>query len=262
MSTEIVYSMIIVLLSIGLIQEYLENLILFLRFPTILNYKLDTGIITSKLAKLFQFFFNSPGIWMLVIGQLILSILFLFGGIFQSFGFWVPALILLLDFASFFRLRYLPFSFKPLQRILLIAVCIHLLYQDNSISQLCVFVMAFFLCLSYVSSGYQKLVTSEWQTGKVIEDLWKENNWSFGLSKTFLKWLGYSVIFFELTFPVALVHDSLLYIYLIWGILFHGFLYIKLNYNFFFWTFVSAYPALVFTSEFVQTKLQELISLN
>lgn len=238
-----------ILLSIGLIQEYLENLIVFKKFPAVLNHSLDSTVINSKRASVFKLFYSTPLIWVLVILQLCLSVIFLLTNVFYQVFYLVPLGILLLDILTFFRLRYLPSSYKPLQRIFLLAIVVHYYFEQEEISQLSILVIAAFLSLAYVAAGYQKLISIEWKAGKIMRELFNETKLDFLKNVKFLKCMGYLVILFEISFPFAFYNFISLSVYLIAGVGFHVFLYIKYHYSFFFWTFISGYFAVIYLVE-------------
>lgn len=234
------------ILSIGLIQEYLENLALFIKHPAILNHSLDNRIIHSKRASFFKTFYNSSFIWVLVVLQLFLSIALLVTNLFHQVNFLIPLCILVIDTLTFFRLRYLPSSYKPLQRIFILALVIHYYFEQEAFSQLSILVIAAFLSLAYVAAGYQKLISQEWKNGFVMSKMFDENKSSILKNSNFLKWMGYGVILFEISFPLAFSYSFLLSAYLVIGFCFHAFLYIKYHYSFFFWTFISGYFAVIY----------------
>jgi len=224
----------------------LENLLLFIKFPAILNYSLDSTVIHSKRASFFKTFYNPPFIWVLVVLQLCLSVALLITSLFHQVYFLIPLSILVIDALTFFRLRYLPSSYKPLQRIFVLALVIHYYFEQEALSQLSILVIAAFLSLAYVAAGFQKLISKEWWAGEVMSELFMETKLAPLNKSNLLNLMGYMVIFFEISFPLAFYNSVFLSAYLIIGFCFHAFLYFKYHYSFFFWTFISGYFAVIY----------------
>jgi uncharacterized membrane protein YphA (DoxX/SURF4 family) len=146
-----------------------------------------------------------------------------------------------------------------MQRVLLLGLCFHFGFNNDTISELCIFAVTIFLCWSYLAAGIQKLKSEEWHSGKLMADLWKtsfKEHKPLQLKPSTFKCLGFGVILFELSFPLALSGQPLLYFYLLLGFFFHLYLYVKLHYSFFFWTFVGSYPAVYFCTENLNSIIQ------
>ena len=259
MSIETSFLLITGFLMFGLFQSSIENLVLFIKFPAIINYRLDKGIVKSPLAKKLSFIFNYPGILVLSIFKLILIICILISLIMVKVHFLMPLGLLCIDIIGFFRWKFLPSSDVPMQRVILIALIIHYYFCSPEISSITLFAISAFLCLAYFTAGYKKLKTSNWTDGNFISSFDFKCFLPFSNRKVLLKWAAKSVIFFECSFFIALANTKLTVIYIIAGFLFHFYLYVKHQLSFFFWTFVAAYPAYYYTAEKVTFIIKNIL---
>jgi hypothetical protein len=109
---------------------------------------------------------------------------------------------------------------------------------------------------SYVMAGWAKAKNREWWTGEsLIGFLQMSPLQPWVWQKSFLNpqgalILSRATLFFELSFPLALLHSKLTFIYIMAGVVFHFFNFIFFGLNRFFWIWISSYPALIwFTSK-------------
>ena len=112
------------------------------------------------------------------------------------------------------------------------------------------------LVLSYVISGWVKVVNPEWRQGRALCDVFRFSAYpvSEGLramaDRPRLLFIGgWSVILFELAFPLALWRPETLWLALAIAAAFHFSNACFFGLNRFFWTWIAAYPALLWLQE-------------
>jgi hypothetical protein len=112
--------------------------------------------------------------------------------------------------------------------------------------------LAFQLILSYFISGRVKIVNPDWRSGRALRDVFMFSAYPVSedlrkmAGKPRLLWLlSWGVILFELAFPLAMLHQSLLILALIAAACFHFSNACFFGLNRFFWTWLAAYPSLL-----------------
>ncbi|NBG66169.1 hypothetical protein [Acidiluteibacter ferrifornacis] len=255
MNIDNTFIFITLLVGIGAIQSALENLLLFIKLPNIANYPLNQGILKSKLANGFRYFYNSPGVWILLILRLLLGFLVLLQCYYKEVHFIPILFLLIIDQIAFPRWKFFPVSESPLQRVLLIGIMFHSLFPTEQVSIIILTAISLFLCLAYFASGYKKSESKSWRNGARMINFAEESSFPFKGKHEFWKYFGFLVILFECSFFLGLAFKQLAIVFMIIGFLFHAFLYVRYNYSFFFWTFIACYPAVYFVS----VQINELI---
>ena len=108
------------------------------------------------------------------------------------------------------------------------------------------------LTLSYVQSGWVKLVNADWRKGQARVDVFlftaypvSEHSRRWAQRPNLLKWIARSVIALEILFPLFLLHPILFYSGLALAAAFHLSNAIFLGLNRFFWIWLCAYPAAI-----------------
>ncbi|MGH1358617.1 MAG: HTTM domain-containing protein [Burkholderiaceae bacterium] len=108
------------------------------------------------------------------------------------------------------------------------------------------------LVLSYLISGLVKLVNPDWRSGRALNDVfvfsaypWSENLRRLADRPRLLCLAGWAVMLFEILFPLAMLNQRLLLLALLVGGLFHLANACLFGLNRFFWTWLAAYPALI-----------------
>lgn len=116
--------------------------------------------------------------------------------------------------------------------------------------------LAIQLILSYFISGWVKIVNPEWRSGLALRDVFQFSaypvseslrNWQY--SPQLLLIVSWAVIIFELIFPLALLSQTTLIIALVIAAMFHFSNACFFGLNRFFWTWISAYPSLLWFQE-------------
>lgn len=108
------------------------------------------------------------------------------------------------------------------------------------------------LTLSYFISGRVKLVNPEWRSGQALSDVFAfsaypvaENLRELAHRTGMLRAMSWSVIGFEVLFPVTLLSAPSLYLALIIASLFHMANACLFGLNRFLWIWIAAYPSLI-----------------
>lgn len=254
MNLEQAYHLSLIIVLCGVFQASLENLILVIRQPILLNFEFSTPKLFSKRLSFLYFFSNSPGIWILIVVKTILVLFLLISTLLSEFYPILTLGIILIDFLGIIRMKILPMSDYPLQRAIIVASSIHYFFSDPNLSLLGLIFVFTQLCLAYISSGVHKVNSSAWRNGFAMKKFLVryfpiEDTNVQGFSKHALKHIGWLVILFELLFPISIFHPNLLFIFIGFGFMFHTFLWVGCAINFFFWTFIATYPIVYFLSQ-------------
>lgn len=108
------------------------------------------------------------------------------------------------------------------------------------------------LTLSYFVSGWVKITNKEWRTGRALSDVFafsaypvSEQLRQFSNQPKLMAIMSWSVMGFELLFPLALLNQTALIIALTIAALFHLANAFLFGLNRFFWIWLVAYPSLI-----------------
>lgn len=108
------------------------------------------------------------------------------------------------------------------------------------------------LVLSYVISGWVKVVNPDWRSGRALRDVFQfsaypvsENLRRLADRPRVLRSMSWAVILFELTFPLTLLSRETLIAGLVAAALFHLANACLFGLNRFFWTWLAVYPAIL-----------------
>ena len=112
------------------------------------------------------------------------------------------------------------------------------------------------LMLSYFIAGWVKLRNPEWRTGRALRDVFQFS--AYPVAEDLRRWadrprvlliMSWTVIVFELAFPLTLVSRTTLFAGLAVAAAFHLANACLFGLNRFFWTWLAAYPAIVWLQE-------------
>ena len=112
--------------------------------------------------------------------------------------------------------------------------------------------LAIQLMLSYFQSGWVKIINADWRNGRALQLVFAMS--AYPVSQRMRTWaakpqlllvMSWSVMVFELLFPLALLNQSLLVIVLCIAALFHLANACLFGLNRFFWIWPAAYPVLL-----------------
>src|SRR3989304_7505661 len=154
--------------------------------------------------------------------------------------------------------------------IIFVAISISLVSGSKLATKACLFFIAGQACLSYFATGVAKAISQRWRKGKALIDIMSTSLWgNQNIAKMLVtrKWLAllitYSVITFELMFPLVLVvPPRIALLFLSVGALFHLANAFAMGLNCFLWAFVATYPAVLYTSGSISQYLSLHISSN
>ncbi len=147
---------------------------------------------------------------------------------------------------------------------ILVTLCLWLAYLGPSRfwEELALSYLAFQLCMSYFQSGWVKLVHPEWRSGKALREVFaftaypvSEAVRGFADKPVVLLRASWVVIIGELLFPLALIHSAALAIALLITLAFHCANGILFGLNRFVWSWLAAYPIILW----FQQRLVELL---
>ena len=103
-----------------------------------------------------------------------------------------------------------------------------------------------------------KVKEQKWRMGTAVYGFVSSPNYKtpkFLIEKSkdlaFAKYMAWSVILFELTFPLVLTLPSLTTLYLAAGVVFHLVNFITFGLNRFFWVWCASYPAIYYCSKLI-----------
>ena len=111
---------------------------------------------------------------------------------------------------------------------------------------------------SYFLAGLYKVKEQKWRLGTAVYGFVSSPNYKtpkFLVDKSrdprVAKILAWSVIVFELSFPLVLTHSYLTTLFLAAGVLFHLANFITFGLNRFFWVWCASYPAIYYCSKII-----------
>jgi hypothetical protein len=176
------------------------------------------------------FFLLSPWVWVtLFVFRLIICIRFrgTFNGGSDMMVLVVLTGLIIISFAPTIRLLNLGFIY----------VTVHVLY-------------------SYVRAGLAKISQREWRNGTAIAEFLNRSlfedvqNLSVKMSPHlyFVRGLAFLAIIFELTVPLALLGSQYTVVFATLAILFHFINFFLFGLNRFFWAWIAAWPAILYTT--------------
>lgn len=106
------------------------------------------------------------------------------------------------------------------------------------------------LLASYLCAGFGKLRTREWWTGQALQAYLSRPCYDLGktlvagIPEFAFRFLGISVLLFELGAPAVLISRSALCVWVVAGVIFHLSNIVLFGLHRFFWTWIAAYPLL------------------
>lgn len=164
-------------------------------------------------------------------------------------GLWLTSLVLLHRFGG-------PYNGGADKMTMLITTCLGAAHLFPGWAELAMAYLAVQLVLSYFVSGYVKLVNPEWRSGQALVDVFRFSaypvseqlrGWS---DRPKLLWLmSWSVIGFEVIFPLTILHPVSLLAGMVVAGTFHLANAFLFGLNRFFWIWLCAYPSLIWFQE-------------
>ncbi len=190
--------------------------------------------------------------------RLLLSFLLLIGfqPVFVEAGLLIIACVLLYRFQG-------PYNGGSDCMSILVLLCLFLSHIAPTPfwQQLALGYLAFQLIFSYFQSGYIKIINADWRSGQALTDVFAIT--AYPVSEHARKWarspqlmlvMSWSVMVFELLFPLSLWNHYALIVALVIAAMFHLTNACLFGLNRFFWIWPAAYPIILwFQSRIVDT---------
>jgi len=189
--------------------------------------------------------------------RIILSVLL----IFDFYSSWVIALLFLLALVILHRFQG-PYNGGADRMGLLVLVCLCLAYFAPTLywQEIAFGYLALQLVLSYLISGWVKIVNPDWRSGRALRDVFQFSTYpvsdslrDFADSPRLLFVMSWSVMLFELLFPLSLFFTESLVVALVIATCFHFTNACIFGLNRFFWIWIAAYPSILWLQQRVFT---------
>lgn len=142
--------------------------------------------------------------------------------------------------------------------VVLTGVLISLLSTNESGQKLGLIYIAIHGFYSYFKAGLVKVVHPDWRQGRAISVFLKRS--LFTENQRVADWLdrhhditfvmSWVVLTFELSIFLTLIFPNLMLFYFLAAIVFHFMIYLSFGLNRFFWSWLSAWPSMIFVSQF------------
>lgn len=166
---------------------------------------------------------------------------------------WVEGMMLLVSLAILYRFDG-PYNGGSDRMSLLLLFCLLLshLAPTPYWQEIALGYLAVQLLLSYAVAGVVKLANPDWRSGQAMKDVFELS--VYPVSDSFRSWansprlllvLSWTTLLFEALFPLAMTDARLLQAALLVAALFHLVNGCIFGLNRFFWTWIAAYPCLI-----------------
>jgi hypothetical protein len=165
----------------------------------------------------------------------------------------IEALLVLLGIATLYRFQG-PYNGGSDRMSLLLLFCLLAarLAPTRQWQEIALGYLAVQILLSYAISGWVKLTNPDWRTGQALQDIFQfsvypvsERLRSLAMAPTLLLGLSWTLMLFEILFPLALFDARYLKAALVIGGLFHLVNGCVFGLNRFLWIWIAAYPCLL-----------------
>lgn len=260
----------IALVSIGVVIDTLEYL-------AVAPHYASTGIYSGRIIRtryshlsndtlrsLHENLFADRAFKIVLVARLIAVGLLFVPGMHDYFYAGCVLLVLATGFFTSYRSIYGGDGSNQMQNVVLFGVLASLLIDAASgLKMVGVWFVVMQSCLSYSASGWSKLWSKTWRGGAAVFLIF--NTATYGLrpvarflngKKYLQKFLSWSVIVFEIIFPLALFlppKGALLLLFI--GLTFHLGNAVIMGLNTFFWSFFATYPLVMVVNKDVRTYL-------
>ncbi|NIA71109.1 HTTM domain-containing protein [Pelagibius litoralis] len=192
--------------------------------------------------------------------RIVLSLLLLFGV--QSQWATVGLVILSLPILHRFQGPYNGGSDR-MGLLILICLCLSHFAPNQSWKDIALGYLALQLVLSYLISGWVKIVNPDWRSGRALSDVFQfsaypvsENLRSIARQPRLVLAASWAVMLFEIAFPATLLHPVTLIAGLSVAGLFHLANAVLFGLNRFFWVWLAAYPSILWLQHRVFASIQ------
>ena len=140
--------------------------------------------------------------------------------------------------------------------LMLFCLCLTHMLPDQALRDLAFGYLAIQVMLSYLISGWVKLINPHWRLGRALQDVFlfsaypvSESLRAFADRPRLLFVMSWAVISLELIFPLTLLHPYMLITALCLTALFHLANACLFGLNRFFWIWLAAYPSLLWLQQ-------------
>lgn len=140
--------------------------------------------------------------------------------------------------------------------IILLCLCVGFIHPLLAKGALCY--MSLQVISSYFLAGLYKIKQIKWRIGSAIYGFVSSPNYKtpafvlkISLDPQIAKIMAWSVITFELSFPLVLTHPFITKAYLFGGVIFHLGNFMIFGLNRFFWVWCASYPALYYCAQLI-----------
>ncbi|NOX28406.1 MAG: HTTM domain-containing protein [Gammaproteobacteria bacterium] len=189
--------------------------------------------------------------------RIVLSVLL----VIDFYSAWVIALLFLLALIILHRFQG-PYNGGADRMGLLVLVCLCLAHFAPTPywQEIAFGYLALQLVLSYLISGWVKVVNPDWRSGRALRDVFQFSTYpvsdslrGFADSPRLLFVMSWSVMLFELLFPLSLFSTESLVVALVIATCFHFANACIFGLNRFFWIWIAAYPSILWLQQRVFT---------
>lgn len=218
----------------------------------------NDAILYSRFSVLFARVYSKEGMLALATTSLI-SFVGIVAFPFESTAFTASAFAFLaVNIVLYLRQGYGLDGADQMSFLIVLTILSCFLFTTNEeIRQVGVWFLGLQLALSYLVSGMAKLMSKQWRSGAAIQGILSTYTYGSKTAKRYcLRSRGlsiffcWSVILFEIAFPVSLMCDrDMLWCFIAAGLGFHCVIAAVMGLNDFVWSFAGAYPAYIFIAE-------------
>lgn len=254
------------LLGIGVAISSFEDLLQYrsLADGGLLSWKVsrlaNSRTVQGKIAALADMFLcHARFQWIIVMRLMAAGLLITIPFTGWTLGGWSPtiALFLLVVSTLAYNLRC-PFGLSgDHQMVVIVAVPLFfasLVSDGHIIQHFAIWFIALQAVLAYVISGWAKLVSATWRSGRAVSGVMSTGEYGNRVVSRMLElWpllavvAAWVIIIFESTFPLVFVGvPELTFAFLTIGFLFHFVIAVVMGLNLFFWAFIATYPSILF----------------
>lgn len=255
-----IYTLIIRIFCIGLVISTFEY------FYTIEQYSNEgifswrifklTGSISNYFLKKLDFIFQKNGLKVILLIRLISSFFLIVAPITLYTAFFLFAIAVSSMIITFRNIVGNDGS-DQMNSIICITLFITFLSKNLDIAKIGLFFICAQSILSYLVSGIAKSLSHKWRNGMAIYEIMNTKTYGSKKISRYLKGANklvnltanWNIILFEcFFFLVILLPTPYLFIFIVWGFIFHLYNAIFMGLNGFFWAFLATYPAIIYVA--------------
>ena len=267
LETENFISITLLLATIGLLISSLEILASRENYtPTgILSWnvlRLRSDILNNIIPlKIIDFIFDTPYFFGVIVFRIICLIGLIYAIFYHSNISFPLTFIVISNFLINYRSSYGCDGSDQMLTIVFFIVCISSYFGLADVGNVCLIFIGCQSCLSYFVSGVAKVAGKKWRKGTAVAEILSSQSYGNNLIGSFLqkhiylsKLISWTTVIFECLFTIVLIlPNHYLYFFLGFGLIFHISIALLMGLNVFVWAFVCTYPAIIYTSFFIDS---------